>query len=162
MKAFMPAVLIAVVLGATRVASAAGSLPLPAAARPLTPPVPRSAPVWYRGARHPYDVRGYGRAHAGAFRQLHQPAPPAAPVPNAPVVAPAFPGPLYFVIPDELPATPANAQRYVALAHRAMVSCVAEKTAATEYRGALSALDAKRYRVAMAASRNVVDDCAVR
>jgi hypothetical protein len=40
-----------------------------------------------------------------------------------------------------------------------MTNCVAAATAATEYRGALSALSAKRYRVAMADSRNIVDDC---
>ena len=93
------------------------------------------------------------------------PAPPAAPilpVAHAPMVAHAFPGPRYYIITDELPATPANAQRYVVLAHRAMASCAALKTAAAEYRGALSALSAKQYRVAMADSRNIVDDCTAR
>jgi hypothetical protein len=66
------------------------------------------------------------------------------------------------MIPDEAPATAANAQRYVALAHRAMASCSASTAAAAEYRGALAALDAKRYRVAMADSRNIVDDCVSR
>jgi hypothetical protein len=43
-----------------------------------------------------------------------------------------------------------------------MASCSASKTAAAEYRGALAALDAKQYRVAMADSRNIVDDCVSR
>jgi hypothetical protein len=79
--------------------------------------------------------------------------------PASAIRAPAFPGPRYYIIPDELPATSANAQRYVALAHRAMASCPALKAATAEYRGALSALSAKQYRVAMADSRNIVDDC---
>jgi hypothetical protein len=70
-----------------------------------------------------------------------------------------FPGPRYYINTDELPATEVNAQKYVDLAHRAMANCAAPKSAAAEYRGALSALSAKQYRVAMAASRNIVDDC---
>jgi hypothetical protein len=40
-----------------------------------------------------------------------------------------------------------------------MASCADMPAAAAQYHGALTALGAKRYRVAMAASRNIVDDC---
>jgi hypothetical protein len=83
-------------------------------------------------------------------------------VPEAPRDHKPFPGPRYYVIGDEAPATAANAQRYVGLAHNAMASCQDLKAATTEYRTALSALSTKQYRVAMADSRNIVDDCTSR
>ena len=73
-----------------------------------------------------------------------------------------FPGPRHYIYLDELPATPANAQKYVTLAHRAMATCGNVPAATAEYRGALAALHAKQYRNAMATSRNIVDDCATR
>ena len=71
-----------------------------------------------------------------------------------------FPGPRYHIIGYELPATSANAQRYVTLAHRAMAGCPTLPVAAADYRDALGALNGKRYRVAMADARNIVDECA--
>jgi hypothetical protein len=87
---------------------------------------------------------------------------PIVPVARPQNLSPFFPGPTYYVIGDELPATPANAERYVALAGRAMARCAGSDAAAADYRGAVSALRTKQYRVAMAASRNAVDDCVVR
>jgi hypothetical protein len=119
-----------------------------------------SRPVPFR--RPPYPQAHIFRPHRDPLSPFGVlPVPPAPVVTAAPVpyVAPAFPGPAYYLIPDELPATAENAQEYVALAHRAMAHCHALTTASADYRGAVSALDAKRYRVAMAASRNVVDDC---
>jgi hypothetical protein len=119
----------------------------------------------YNAALRLYRAHEYEQARATALRAMFQSgaaAAPAAPVGQAPIASPDFPGPRYYVIPDELPATPDNAQRYVALAHRAMATCASPTTAAAEYRGALSALSAKQYRVAMADSRNIVDDCTLR
>jgi hypothetical protein len=175
--------LVVAVLSVTSQASAAGSVPLPLPAPPppggpvsstlrdammaveraaaTNPAAAQNAAFSYKAAIEQYNAHQYDRARASALMAISQsaaPAPYVAP-PQAPIVAPAFPGPRYYVIPDEAPATSANAQRYVALAHRAMASCVALKAAAAEYRGALSALSAKQYRVAMADSRNIVDDC---
>jgi hypothetical protein len=125
------------------------------------PAAAQNAAFSYKAAIQQFNAHEYERARASALMAISQSAAPAAlaPAAPAPIIAPAFPGPRYYVIPDEVPATPANAQRYVGLAHRAMASCVAPKAAAAEYRGALSALSAKQYRVAMATSRNIVDDC---
>jgi hypothetical protein len=183
MKALLSAALLAAVLSVTQVASAAGSVPLPLPAPPppgapasstlrdaliaieraaaTNPAAAQNAAFSYNAAIEQYNAHQYGRARASALTAISQslaPAPPA-PAARAPFVAPAFPGPRYYIIPDELPATSANAQRYVALAHRAMASCVALKAATAEYRGALFALSAKQYRVAMVDSRNIVDDC---
>jgi hypothetical protein len=162
-------------------ASAAGTVPLPNPPPPGTPTAStirdamlaiqraaatnpsaaQNAAFSYNAAIEQFRAHEFSRARASALTAISQslaPAPLVAPILHAPVTEP-FPGPRYYVIPDELPATAANAQRYVDLAHRAMASCAAPKSAATEYSGALSALDAKQYRVAMATSRNIVDDC---
>ena len=125
------------------------------------PTAAQNAAFSYNAAIQQYNAHEYSRARASALTAISLSAAP--PVPRAPrahtPISVPLPGPRYYVIPDEVPATPANAQRYVELAHRAMANCVAEKAAATEYQGALSALNAKHYRAAMAASRNIVDDC---
>jgi hypothetical protein len=183
MKLFMTAVVIGLALGTAPAASAAGSLP-PAAAPPAGMPVAstlqdaliaierasasnpaaaQSARFIYNAALEQYNAHEFEQARASALMAISRSAaPPAAFAPaRAPLASPAFPGPNYFIIPDELPATPANAQRYVALAHRAMASCPLP-IAAADFRGAVSALKAKQYRAAMADSRNTVDDCASR
>jgi|GEM_PF-3392880 len=187
MKVLMLAALLAAALSVTHAASAAGSVPLqlpppPPARTPAAsalfdalmaieraaannPAAAQNAAFSYNAAIQLYNAHEFQRARATALTAISQaaaPAAPVAPVARAPIVAPAFPGPRYYVIPDELPATPANAQRYVDLAHRAMANCPALKAAADEYRGALTALNAKEYRVAMADSRNIVDDCSAR
>jgi hypothetical protein len=125
------------------------------------PAAAQNAAFSYNAAIQLYKAHEYSQARASALTAITQslaPAPPLTTTHHAPIAVP-FPGPRYYIIPDELPGTAANAQKYVDLAHRAMGSCAAPKIAATEYRGALSALNAKQYRVAMAASRNIVDDC---
>ena len=181
---WVPAVF-AAALSVMRTAAAAGLAPLP-----LPAPPPHGAPVWstlrdaltaieqtaasnpaaaqnaalfYNAAVEQYGAHEYERARASALTAISRSASQPASVPaQARIGGPAFPGPRYFIIPDELPATPVNAQRYVALAHRAMASCLAPNAAAAEYRAARSALSAKDYRVAMADSRNIVDDCTIR
>jgi hypothetical protein len=163
-------------------ASAAGTVPLPNPPPPGTPTAStirdamlaieraaatnpsaaQNAAFSYNAAIEQFKAHEFSQARASALTAISQslaPAPLTPPMRHAPMDEPFFPGPRYYVIPDELPATAANAQRYVDLAHRAMASCVAPKSAATEYRGAVSALNAKQYRVAMASSRNIVDDC---
>jgi hypothetical protein len=186
MKVLMSAALVAVVLSVTHGASAAGSVPLPLPAPPppgtpvsstlrdamiaieraaaTNPAAAQNAAFSYNAAIQQYNAHEYERARASALTAISQSLVPAAPAPvaHAPIVSPPFPGPRYYIIPDELPATAANAQKYVALAHRAMASCSASKAADVEYRGALTALSAKQYRVAMADSRNIVDDCTAR
>lgn len=134
-------------------------------AQTTNPTAAQTATFTYDAALAQYSAREYEQARASALAAMMQaaapPAPAAAP-PHAPFVAPAFPGPRYYLIPDELPATAANAQKYVVLAHRAMAGCAAPKTADLDYRAALAALNAKQYRIAMADSRNIVDDCAAR
>jgi hypothetical protein len=177
------AVLVTAAPGITHAAPAAGLVPLPLPAPPppgtpvasalrdamlaieraaaANPTAAQNAAFSYNAAIEQYRAHEYDRARASALTAIIQsgaPRVPYAPRAHAPITVP-LPGPRYYVIPDELPATAANAQRYVDLAHRAMTNCVAAATAATEYRGALSALSAKRYRVAMADSRNIVDDC---
>jgi hypothetical protein len=185
MKVLLLAAFMAAVLSLAQVASAAGSVPLPLPAPPppgtpiattlrdamiaierasaTNPAAAQNAALSYAAAIQQYNAHDYERARASALAAISQsaaPPVPAAPVARAPIAPPAFPGPRYYVIAGELPPSPANAQRYVALAHRAMATCVAPKSAAAEYREALAALSAKDYRVAMAASRNIVDDCA--
>jgi len=186
MNVLIVAALLAAALGMTGAAPAAGSVPLPLPAPPppgapvsselnnamnaieraaaTNPAAAQNAAFSYNAAIEQYNAHDYERARASALTAIGQAAAPRVPFApaRAPIAAPAFPGPRYYVIPDETPATAANAQRYVTLAHRAMASCVAPKTAAAEYREALSALDAKQYRIAMAASKNIVDDCAGR
>jgi hypothetical protein len=186
MKVSIATALLVAALSVMHVASAAGSVPLrlpppPPAGTPASsalfdaliaieraaasnPAAAQSAAFSYNAAIQLYSAHEYERARATALtaiRQAATPVAPLAPVARAPIVAPAFPGPRYYIIPDELPATPANAQRYVDLAHHAMANCLAQK-AAEDYRGALSALKAKEYRAAMADSRNIVDDCSAR
>jgi hypothetical protein len=184
MTVLLSAAVMAAALSVTHAASAAGSVPLPLPAPPppgtpiastlidamiaieraaaTNPAAAQNAAFSYNAAIQQYNAHEYERARASALTAISQSAaPPAlvAPGAHAPLVSPAFPGPRYYIIPDEVPATPANAQRYVALAHRAMASCPTLKSVATEYRSALTALSAKQYRVAMADSRNIVDDC---
>ena len=171
----MSAAIVAAVLTATHSASVAGVVPVSSTLRDAliaveraaanNPAVAQNARFFYDAAVEQYNAHEYERARASALAAISAsvaPAAPAVPAVQARIAAPAFPGPRYYIIPDELPATAANAQRYIVLAHRAMASCPALKTAAAEYHGALSALSAKRYSVAMADSRNVVDDCTVR
>jgi hypothetical protein len=185
MKAVVAAIVIATSLSAGNGALAAGSAPLalpPPSGTPTAstildallaiqraaatnPTAARNATFSYNAAVQQYNAREFGRARASAVQAIGEAgAPPAlaAPLPPEGPAIPrsAFPGPRYDVIPDELPATPANAAKYVGLAHRALATCAAAKTAAKEYAGAVSALSAKHYRHAMAASRNIVDDCA--
>jgi hypothetical protein len=187
LKVLLSASLMAVALSVAHAASAADSVPLslpapPPAGTPVSsalfdaliaiqraaatnPAAAQNAAFSYNAAIQLYNAHEFQRARATALTAISQaaaPAAPLAPVARAPIVAPAFPGPRYYIIPEELPATPANAQRYVDLAHRAMANCPALKAAADEYRGALTALNAKEYRVAMADSRNIVDDCSAR
>jgi hypothetical protein len=187
MKVLMLAALIAAVLSVTHAASAAGSVPLRLPAPPplgtpagsalrdarfaiqraaaSNPAAAQNATFTYNTAIQLYRSHQFEQARATALRAMFQsgaPATPVGPVGQARLETPDFPGPRYYVIPDELPATPDNAQQYVALAHRAMASCAAPTAAAADYRGALSALSAKQYRVAMADSRNIVDDCTAR
>jgi hypothetical protein len=184
MNVLLSAALAAAALSVVHAASAAGTVPLPLPAPPppgtpvsstlrdaftaieraaaTNPAAAQNAAFSYEAAIQQFNAHQFERARASALTAIGQsaaPGMPFAPVPRAPNVQPAFPGPRYYVIPDELPATPANAQRYVDLAHRAMESCKNLTAATAEYRGALSALGAKQYRVAMAASRNIVDDC---
>jgi hypothetical protein len=173
-------------LSVANVAPAAGTAPVPLPAPPppgtpvastirdamlaieraaaTNPTAAQNAAFSYNAAIQQYRAHEYEQARASALSALSQAAAPpsVAPVAHPPVVAPGFPGPRYYMIPDEVPATAANAQKYVVLAHRAMAGCVAPKAAEAEYRGALAALGAKQYRIAMADSRNIVDDCAGR
>lgn len=177
------AALVAAVLCGAQIASAAGSVPVLAAPPPpgtavsstlrdallaveraaaANPAAAQNAAFSYNAAVEQYNAGEYEQARASALMAITQSAAPVPPVPPAAhpsLAARNFPGPRYYIIPDELPPTPANAQKYVVLAHRAMANCAALKAAAAEYRGALSALDAKHYRAAMADARNVVDDC---
>jgi hypothetical protein len=187
MKALLLAVLVVAALSVAHAASAAGSVPLPLPAPPppgtpvsselrdamiaieraaaVNPAAAQNAAFSYNAAIQEFHAHQFDRARASALAAMSQAAAPAAPVApaaHARFMSPPFPGPRYYIIPDELPATAANAERYVAQAHRAMASCVAPETAAAEYRGALSALNAKQYSVAMADSRNIVDDCTAR
>ena len=187
MNVLISAALVAAALTVAHAASAAGVVPLPLPVPPppcgavsstlrdamlaieraaaTNPAAAQNAAFSYNAAIELYRAHEYEQARASALAAISQaaaPAVPVAPVPHAPIVAPAFPGPRYYMIPDEVPATPANAERYVALAHRAMADCPALKVADAEYRGALAALSAKQYRIAMAQSRNIVDDCAAR
>jgi hypothetical protein len=184
MKVLMALAVMVAALSVTHAASAAGSVPLPLPAPPppgtpvasalrdamiaieraaaSNPAAAQNAAFSYNAAIQQFNAHQFERARASALTALSQagaPPAPIAPLAHAPFVGPPFPGPRYYIIPDEPPVTAANAQRYVALAHRAMASCVALKAAAGEYRGALSALSAKQYSVAMADSRNIVDDC---
>jgi hypothetical protein len=187
MKALLLAVLMVATLSVAHAASAAGSVPLPLPAPPppgapvasqlrdamlaieraaaTNPAAAQNAAFSYNAAIQQFNAHQFERARASALQAMSQAAAPAAPLTpaaHARFNSPDFPGPRYYVIPDELPPTAANAERYVAQAHRAMASCLAPETAATDYRGAVSALNAKEYRVAMADSRNIVDDCTVR
>jgi hypothetical protein len=180
MKAFNWLAIAAAALSMTRAASAAGTAPLPLAAPPAAgtpassalrtaltaieqaaatnPAAAQNATFFYNAALEQYNAHQYEQARLSALSAIRASAAPPAFAAHAPAIRPTFPGPHYFIIPDALPATPANAQRYVTLAHRAMSSCTAPRAAA-DYRGALSALNAKAYRVAMADARNIVDDC---
>ena len=183
MRTTITAVFLAVFTGIATDASAAGLVPFqlpapPPAGAPASstlrdalfavqhaaatnPEAAQNAAFTYNAAIEQYNAHQYDRARASALTAISQSMAPhalVAPVPRA-AVAPPFPGPRYYIIPYELPATSANASKYVVFAHRAMASCRAPQAAAEEYRGAVAALSAKNYRVAMADSRDVVDDC---
>jgi len=129
------------------------------------PSAAQRAAFSYDAAIQQYNAHDYERARASALTALSESAVPPAPAAHAPVITLAPPGRAYYIIAGQPSANQSNAERYVALAQRAMAGCGAVKAAvpaavAAEYRGAVAALSAKRYRVAMAASRNIVDDCA--
>ena len=133
-------------------------------AQATNPTAAQNAALNYNAAVEQYNAHQYERARASALMAISQSAAPpmiAAPVSRAPIAAPAFPGPRYYIVPDEVPATLANAKKYVALAHRALSNCATSQVATEDYQRALSALNAKQFRAAMAASRNLVDDCSV-
>lgn len=184
MRAALQVSVMAFALGIARAAVAAGTVPLPApppAGTPLAatlrdamlaieraeatnPAAAQNAAFSYDAAIEQYNAHEYERARASALAALSAAAAP--PAPGAPPKPRPFqvplPGPRYYMIPAEAPATAANAQTYVAQARRAMTNCANPTAAADDYRHAQSALSAKQYRVAMAASRNVADDCARR
>ena len=125
------------------------------------PTAAQTARLSYDAAVAAYRAHEYAQARADALLAISQAGAPIAapvPVPQHHVRAP-FPGPRYYVIPAELPATPENAHRYVTLAQRAMAGCPTSTAAAADYRAAVIALRAKNYRAAMAGARNTVDDC---
>jgi hypothetical protein len=126
------------------------------------PAAAQRAAFSYNAAIAQYRAHDFARARASALMAISESAtPPVAPTaPRPAFMAPAAPLPSTYLLADELPATQANAEKYVALAHRAMAGCDL-KSAAADYRGAVAALGKKRYRAAMAAARNTVDDCSV-
>jgi hypothetical protein len=185
MKILLSALLAACALGWASVAWAAGSTPLVLPAPPppglpasstirdamsaieraeaTNPTAAQNAAFSYNAAIQQFNAHQFERARASALTAISQSSAPvssSAPAAHNLIPQSTFPGPRYYVIPYELPATPANASQYLASAHRAMANCPASKTAAAEYREAVSALSAKNYRAAMAQSRNAVDDCA--
>ena len=185
MKVLLSALVAACALGWASAAWAAGSTPLVLSAPPppgspaastirdamiaieraeaTNPTAAQTAAFSYNAAIQQYNAHQYERARASALTAISQSSAPvssSAPAAHNLIPQPAFPGPRYYIIPDEVPATAANASKYLASAHRAMANCPASKTVAAEYREAVSALSAKNYRAAMAQSRNAVDDCA--
>lgn len=188
MKCSLSAVVLAAVLSVSTAASAAQPAlpPLPAPPPPgapvssalfeamlaieraaaTNPAAAQRAAFSYNAAIQQYHAGEYERARASALTAIGQSAVPVAPAAGSAIISRTLRVPAYYMIPDELSANQTNAERYVMLAHRAMgrscgpVNGSAPSAVVAEYRGAIAALGAKQYRMAMADSRNIVDDCA--
>jgi hypothetical protein len=127
------------------------------------PSAAQTATFSYNAAIQQYNIHDFDRARQSALTAISQTA--TVPLPQPSLVPPPIPQQTYYQMPLLSDANQADAESYVALARRAMVTCGAPSATPPapvmqEYESASKALVAKNYRVAHANSLNVVDDCA--
>jgi len=177
----MSAALLAAALALVNAASAAGPLPTPppvggtasstifdamlAIARAATtnPAAAQNATFSYDAAIQQFNAKDYDRARLSALQAIGQTA--AAPLPAPSIVAPAIPQPKYYAMPLAFSADESDAESYVALARRSLMTCgtpnAAPPAAVTQrYDAAVNQLLAKNYGAARAGSQYVIDQCA--
>jgi hypothetical protein len=123
----------------------------------------QSAGLSYNAAIQQFNNGDFARAQASAVTALSQAA--AVPLPAPSLVPAPIPQQSYYQMPLLSDSNQADAESYVALARRAMLSCGATGAAPPaavmqEYKAAGAALVAKNYRAARANTVNVVNDCA--
>lgn len=134
-----------------------------ARAATTNPAAAQTATFSYTAALAQYNNQDFARAQMSALTAISQAA--AVPLPAPSIAPPLIPQPTYYQMPLLSSANQADAESYVALARRAMMSCGAPGAAPTavaqqDYKTASDALFAKNYNVARASSQNVVNDCA--
>ena len=177
----MSAAVLAAALTLASAASADGPLPAPpppggptastifdamlaiARAAQTNPAAAQTATFSYNAAIQQYNIHDFERARMSALTAIGQAA--TVPLPAPSLVPPSIPQPVYYQMPLLSTANQADAESYVALARRAMMTCGAAgatppAAVTQEYKTASDALMAKNYAAARASSVNIVDDCA--
>jgi hypothetical protein len=177
----MSAVVLAAALMLSTAASADGPLPNPpppggpaastifdamlaiARAAQSNPAAAQTATFSYDAAIQQYNIHDFDRARMSALTAISQAG--AVPPPAPSIAPPPIPQPIYYQMPLLATANQPDAESFVALAHRAMLSCGAVGAAPPaavqkEYKTATDALVAKNFGAARASSLNIVDDCA--
>jgi hypothetical protein len=176
----MAAGVLAAALTLASAASAAGPLPTPppaggpasteifeamlAIARAATsnPGAAQNATFSYDAAIQQYNAHDFERARMSALTAISQTA--AVPLPQPSIIAPAIPQPSYVPMRLVNNAGQADAEGYVALARRALMTCGAPSASPApatqaQYAAAVNAILAMKYGAAKSGSQAVVDQC---
>jgi hypothetical protein len=126
------------------------------------PGAAQSAAFSYQAAIQQYNIGDFDRARMSAIAAIGASMP--APLPAPSIVPPSIPQPVYYQMPLLVEANQADAEGYLALARRSMITCGTAGTnppqVMQQYAAAAAALDAKNYDAAKASSQAVVDYCA--
>jgi hypothetical protein len=127
------------------------------------PAAAQSAAFSYQAAIQQYNVGDYDRARMSAIAAIGA-AMPAPPLPAPSIVAPSIPQPVYYQMPLLVASDQADAEGYLGLARRSMITCgTAGPNPAQvqqQYAAAAAALDAKNYGASVTASQVVINYCA--
>jgi hypothetical protein len=181
----LSAAVLAASLTLSTAASAQGPLPLPLPAPPppgapvsstlfdamlgiaraaqSNPSAAQNATFSYNAAIQQYNIGDFNRSRQSALTALSQSM--TAPLPQPSLQPPAIPQQTYYPFPLLADANQADAESYVTLARRALITCGAPNATPSasiqqEYESASKAYLSKNYRAAHAGAVNVVDDCA--
>jgi hypothetical protein len=127
------------------------------------PAAAQTATFSYNAAIQQFNARDFDRSRMSALTAISQTA--AVPLPQPSIIAPPIPQPSYYAMPLVRSANQADAEGYVSLARRAIMTCGAPNATpapavAAQYGTAVNAILAKNYGSAKASSQAVVDQCA--
>jgi hypothetical protein len=178
----MSAAVLAAALTLVSAASAAGPLATPppaggqassaifdamlaiARAAASNPAAAQNATFSYNAAIQQFNARDFERSRMSALTAISQTA--AVPLPSPTLMAPPIPQPSYYPMPLVRSANQADAESYVSLARRAMMTCGGALNAtpppaiSAQYTTAVNAILAKQYDRTKSSSQSVIDQCA--
>ena len=175
----LSAAVLAAALTLANAASAAGPLPAPpppgsptstnifeamlaiARAAVANPSGAQQATFSYYAAIQQYNAHDFARSNASALTAIGQTAVP--PLPQPSLWAPPIPQPTFYSMPRVANANQADAEAFVSLARRAMMTCGAPNAAppaiVQQNAVAVDALVSKKYEEARASAEWVVNEC---